>query len=115
MLHLKSRLRNFLLRNLYNMITEDSFLRIEYNARTKKSAIIIGDERLSDDHVAELASEARMITHAQAYQKVIDSMKWTANEIITCKAVDMDTVNYGKGALYAIDVIDKKLKNMAKL
>lgn len=74
-----------------------------------------GSERLSDAQVQEYAAEARSLIKMPVYHAVRDSMISVANKQIVQDGDTIDKVNFGRACLYAVKVMDEKLKNLAKL
>lgn len=113
--NLKLRVSNYLLRYLFNAVTEDSFLQIQFDTKNKNNVILKGGEPLHESKIQELAQESRAILRMSVFQLVLDSMRWTSNDMIQNKSKNIDDITFGKACLYTIDVLEKKIANIAKL
>lgn len=115
--NLKRRIANWCLRHLFNAITEDAFLQVQFfkSAKGESGKIFVGNKELPLNEVKEFAVQARTLLKFNVYRRVTDSMKWTANEMMYQNSKNADDILAGKMVLYALDVLNKKLENIAKL
>jgi hypothetical protein len=101
---------------LFKAITQNSFLQVKYtDARKGKGVILVGGDELTVAQSHNLGSEARTILMLDVYKKLMSSMEYTAQEMIFTKSKNSDDLLFGKAVLYTLDVIQKKLENIAKL
>ena len=105
---------NWCLRKLWNAVTSDSFLKIEVKS-DGTGRVVEGSELLNKTHVLELASEARTILALPLYTKLTKSMKFTSNEMMYEKSKTIDDMIFGKALLWTLEVIDEKLKLLARV
>ena len=116
LLRLKLRLSKYLLRHLFCAVGEESFLQVQYsNAQKTKGVILHGTKPLEPSHVAELASQSRMILRSEAWQKVTENMKGAANDMLFNKSKSQEDMIAGKMVLYALDILRQKFENIARL
>ena len=80
----------------------------------KGGNIYEGKNKMPDSQVIELASEARAIESFPLYKKIMDSMRWTANEAMYQKSKTIDDIIFSKAILYTLEVIEAKISNIAK-
>ena len=114
---MKRRILNWLLKDLFNAVTEDSFLEIRFkNKEGTVGDILQGGKPLNGAEVAELSSQARVITKRfSVWRKLVDSMTWKANERMYWKAQNHEDMIFGKAVLWTLEVMEAKLENMARL
>jgi hypothetical protein len=107
---------NRLLEHLFKAPTERKFLRIEYiNPQKTAGRIYEGSELLREDEVKNMSTEARTIMRLTIYEKIMDSLEATAEEMMFKKAKNVDDMMFAKAVLYTVDVIKRKIENIAKL
>lgn len=114
MKHLKTKIQNWLLRHLFNAVTEEDFLQVIFT-NNKPVGIIIGSERLEGKKCSEYQKQAKAILSLPLWELVTKSMKHTANENLFKKAATVDDMMYAKAMLYTIDVIEKKFENLSNI
>ena len=105
---------NIVLKDLFCALNEDDFLKINPNNKGG-GTIIQGKDILPEPKTRELANEARAMLKFDVYRKLLDSMKATACEMMYMKSETVEDMVFSKAILYCLDVIDQKLKNIAKL
>jgi len=106
---IKIKLLNWIVRNLFNGITDDDILHHD------GQILYLGKNQLSLKDVKEISNGAKVIKEMYTWQLISNELKRTANQIMYEKSKDIDDMIFGKVILYVIDVIDKKLDKLARL
>lgn len=106
---LRRWLHRFVLRNLFNAITEYDII------RQVGGKFVYRDAVLPNTKVRQLAEEARFLTNLDVLQVLLDDMRYVANKRIYMDSTNTDDIIFGKAMLYSIDVLQKKINNMANL
>jgi hypothetical protein len=105
---MKRRIRNFLLKNLFNSISE-------YDIICKKGKyFFIGDDRLPDHYLNQLEEEAKAIQVTDLWKYLLKDAKYQANKQIYVKSRTEEDIYWGKALLWAIDILETKVKELAK-
>jgi hypothetical protein len=110
---LKKYLRNkaiaWITKDLLNTITEDDVLRSD-----GKRGIICKDQVISREMQDQIQVEAEYIKQSIVFKLVLDDMRFLANQTMFEKSTKFDDVMFGKAQLYVIDILKKKVENLAK-
>ena len=110
---LPKRLRNYLIhfivRNLLKSITEEELLRVNKNGK-----IICRGRVITREMQDQIQVEAEYIKNSITFKLVTDDMKYLANQTMFEKSSKFDDMVFGKAMLYVIDVLIKKIHNLAK-
>lgn len=118
MKRLKQKIHNLLMSYLFNAVTQDSFLQVVTTKTLqgqKISSIMSGNKMLEKDLVREYKDQAKQIIKTGVWLKVLDSMRWTANERLFKTAAVTEDMLYARAMLYTIDVIEKKFINISNI
>jgi hypothetical protein len=105
----KRKILNYLLKNLFNTVTEDDILRLR-NGKLYRGNIIVSEAFKND-----LINSAILIRDLDAWKEVLKDLKFLANERMYNKSVSVDDMIFGKAMLYSIDLIERKIKNLSQL
>jgi hypothetical protein len=105
---------NFVLKDLFCALNEDDFLKIQPNNKGG-GTIVHGKDILPEPKTRELANEARAILKFDVYNKMLLAMKATACEMMYLKSQTVEDLVFSKAVLYTLSVIDKKMRNIARL
>lgn len=62
----------------------------------------------------QIQVEAEYIKNSVTFKLVTDDMKYLANKTMFEKSKSFDDMMFGKAMLYVIDILIKKIKNLAK-
>ncbi len=108
MTYLKRKLLNYLLKHLFNAITEDDVLRI------RGGKVYVGKNMIPQSDVQNLISEAEMIQRMDLWKYLISDAKSAANDRMYKKSVSYDDMFFGKAALWIIDLLEMKVKNIIR-
>lgn len=103
---------------LFNAVTEDDFLKILVKKDLQGEhpcGIMLGREVLDSSLAQEYKRQARSILSLPLWKLVSDSAVWTANEKIFKEAKNSDDLMYPRAMIYTLDIINKKLQNIAKI
>ena len=107
--YIRKKAIHFITKHLFNAITEHDVLRT-----TAKGGIICKGKLLSREMVDQLEHEAEYIKNSVTYQLLMDDMRYLSNQTMYEKSESFDDMLFGKAMLYCIDVLDKKIKKLAK-
>ena len=106
---MKRWLANKLLKHLFNAVTEYDVLRFDGIHLWHRGRV------LTQAEVQDLKSQADVMNHLALWVMLSTELKYTANEMIYQKSKTVDDLLFGKAVLYAVDVMQKKIDQIAKL
>jgi len=106
---IKIHILNFLLRHLFNALTEADVLVV-----SGKSVIIQG-EVVSPEIRTEIISGARMLQQLAFWKLLRREMQIEANRRIYLKSLTQDDLIFGKAVLWTIDLMEKKIDNLSRM
>ena len=106
---MRQRVLNYLLRHLFNAVTEEDVLLYKGNK------FYVGGMELPDSDSQDIISGAKGMKEMYIFQLLMKDMKNEANKAIYHKSKTMDDVNFGKAMLFTIDVIEKKIEHLSNL
>ena len=106
---IKAYLVHLLVRKLLRSITEDDVLR-----RGKDGIMRARGRKLSNKMVDQLQNEAEYIHNSVTFKLLLDDMEYLAHQTMFAKSSSFDDMLFGKAQLYVIDVLKKKIQNLAK-
>lgn len=106
---LKIRLQNWLLKHLFNAISEDDIL--QYH----KGKFFLKGVPLDDRATGNFVNQANSILKTQLWKHLTDDIKYIANQRMYEKSTTIDDVIFGKAMLYNIDILERKLERLSKL
>lgn len=106
---IKLKLFNYLMKNLFNTVTEDQILKI-YNNK-----VTIGNVELSEKDVRGLKSEAITIQSLPLWQYLTGSMKYIANKRMYNDSKSIEDLIAGKMILFTLEVMEKKIDNIKNI
>ena len=115
---IKKKIHNKLMAYLFNAVTEDDFLQIIMRKDLqgeKPHSIMLGNEVLDVRLVNEYKSQAKAILQMPIWNVLTKSAQWTAHEKIFKKCENGEDLLYPRAMLYELDIINKKLKNIANI
>lgn len=95
---MKRRLANYLLKNVFNAITEDDVLPWGEMTLAEKKMLI---------------AEARMIKNSLLWKRIITQTKLRAQKQMFEGSKSWEDMFFGKATLYVIDLIDKRIKKIS--
>jgi len=107
--HLKLKILNWCLSNLFNSITEEDILK--FNGKYFN----VGDKVLPNADSYDIISGADGIKRSYVWQLLVKDMKYTANKMMYEKSKSADDMIFGKACLYIISVLENKLDNLSKI
>lgn len=90
-------------------ITADEVLRTN-----DKGVIIIRGRELSKEQQERLKSEADFLSKSITMKLLMDDMEYLAHQVMFYKSNNYDDMLFGKSMLYVIDILKKKITNLAK-
>jgi hypothetical protein len=106
---IKVIIANYLLKYLYNAITEDEILK--HNGKE----FYVAGKKLPEGDCRDIITGADAIQKMYTWKLIIKDIKFHANQDIFEKSQTIDDVIFGKSVLYVVDVIEKKLDKLSKL
>ena len=106
---LKIKIFNYLMRSMFNAITEKDVLRI------KGKKIVIGDRVLADAEVRGLKGEAADMETIPLWNYLKKDMKHIANKKMYRESQTVDDMIAGKMILFTIEVMERKIDNIKRM
>ena len=106
---IRNKAIHFITKHLLNTITEEDVLR-----RNGTRGIICKGQLLSKEAEDQIQVEAEYIKNSIVFKLVLDDMRYLANQTMYEKSTSFDDVLFGKAQLYVIDILKKKIDNLAK-
>ncbi len=106
---MRQRILNYLLKHLFNAITEDDVLVY------RGDKFYVGGMELPKTDVEDIVSGARGLKEMYVWQLLMKDLKNEANKRIYKNGVTMEDVNFGRATLWTVNVIEQKIENLSKL
>ena len=94
---------------MFNAVTENDFLKVD------KGKLKQGNKILDQTQVMQFSHEARTLQKLGLFKKLMDTMRFAANEKMYTKSQNIDDVIFGKALLWAIYVLENKVHAIAQL
>ena len=107
---LKVKVLNYVVRHLFNGITDDDVL-----ALNKKGEVYVNNLLLPKENVKGMASGARSLAKMEIWKILNKEMKNIANQKIYITSSSIDDIIFGKAMLYNLEVLNKKIENLSRL
>ena len=107
--YLRRKALHLLTKHLFNAVTEEDVLRT-----TEKGGIMCKGKALSREMLDQMQNEAEYINNSITFKLLMDDMRYLANQTMYEKSGSFEDMMFGKAMLYNIEVLDKKLKKLAK-
>jgi len=107
--YLRRKAIDYLTKHLLRSITTDDILR-----RGEDGTIRARGRKLSKEMVDQLQNEAEYINNSITFTLLMDDMEYLAHQTMFQKSSSFDDMLFGKAMLYNIDILKKKIKNLAK-
>lgn len=108
---LKKILRNFIAKHLFKMITERDFLRLD----PKTGLMWIGNHQVNKSEMEAFAKSAKDLKQNDAYILIMREMWSTGEKKVFFEGHDEKVRQHGMDTLWVLDLINKKVENMARL
>lgn len=108
MKRIKRKILNYLLRKLFNTVTENEVLGYH------KGKLYFNGKMLVESDAKQLIVEAKAIQEMLLWEYLTKNMKWLSNKKMYYDSSCDNDMLAGKMMLYAIDLIEKKVKNLPK-
>lgn len=106
---IKRKILNWCMRHLFNAVTEDSVLKHD------GKNLWLGSTRLTDKQQKAVIAEAHDLDDMYLWSYMLDSLKHAANESMYQNSESDDDIYMGKAMLWAVDVLEKKVKHIKNL
>ena len=104
---IRTRLIHWLARHLLNPITEDDLF------KGKGRDWYFQGKVLPPETVSKLKQDAKIFHDSLLWNILKNESKYRANEIIYEKSTKIDDILFGKALLFEIDVLEKKINEIA--
>jgi len=101
---------NFIVKNLFNGITEDDILRI-----VSREVVFYKGKKLPQEDVERIKNEAERFIKSPLWRYLHDEVRYQANLRMFNKSQTVDDILAGKMALWVLEVIRKKLNVLRQL
>ena len=108
---IKRKWLNKITRKLFNTITANDVL--VYNKTTK--TFLIGDREITHKHMLQFKKDAEIMKELPLWELLSNDLKHIANKQMFEKSTCDDDMIFGKAMLYNLDIIEKKINNLARL
>lgn len=107
---LKRKLIKWVVRDLFNGVTEEDILNVK-----SKNQITFKGKPLSKEQVEQLKNDAIAIQGSALWKLMSNDMKYLANKRMFETGETETDLIFGRVMLYWVDVVDTKLKNLKNL
>ena len=105
---LKAKLIQLVVKQLLNGIREEDVLRTNGYGK-----IVHRGKVLPDETVQALQADAEKLKTSVALKLILDDMQYLAQQTMFDKSETFDDMLFGKAQLYVIDILKKKIQNLA--
>ena len=106
---IKNKILNFILKHLFNSITEQDVLHVVGNNVFYKDTLLTKKQRDG------IILEAKEIKNLAVYKILVDELKYSANKKIYQNSVTTDDLVFGKAALWVIDILETKINKLSQM
>lgn len=106
---IKKKIFNYLMKDLFKMVTEDEILKT-----SERGKLTLNGKELTQAEINLLAEEAETLMQLSALRYILNEMEQLARKKIYEDSLNMDDVNGGKMMLYYSDVLKLKIKKLAQ-
>lgn len=100
---------HFVVKHLLKTITEEDVLRPAANG-----GIMVRGKVISREQQEQLEAEAEYIKNSVTMKLLLKDMEYLAHQTMFEKSSSFDDMLFGKAMLYVIDILKKKIHNLAK-
>lgn len=101
---------NSLMDGLFHHIKEEEVLRMN-----RKGVMFYEGKELTTQGKKSVAEGAKTILILDAWNAVLNDMRYLANKRMFDEATSIDDMLFGKAMLYTLSVMEKKMKNLSKI
>ncbi len=106
---LKIKLLNYIIRHLFNGITENDVL------RNYKGKFFIGRHEVPEVRIKAMIAEAKAMQKTELWGLLIKDMKLLSNQKMYERSQTVDDMIFGKAMLFITEILDKKVKNISNI
>lgn len=106
---LQAEFIDFLVKDLFHAVTTEHFL------ISRGPNMYLGGQLLNSGDKMELISGAQTLKQLMVWQVLMKEMKGVAGRRIIEESKTIEDIVFGKAMLYALDVLEKKIENLANL
>lgn len=99
----------FVFKHLFNGVTEDDILQY------KGGMFVYRNTPLSEKQVSGIIEQAKTIQEISLFKMLMEEMKFVANERLYHQSTSVDDMLSAKSVLWTIDILEKKIDNLAKI
>lgn len=107
--YLQKRFINWLIKDLYNTIDKDDILRVE------KGVVYYKGKALDKDGIQILRENAETFKNSKIWRLLRNQVKYEANKKMFNESRVPADILFGKATLYALAIIEDKIKELSKL
>lgn len=108
---IKKFLQNFIAKHLFKMVVEKDFLRFD----AKTGLMYIGNHQLTKSEMEAFAKSAKDLKQNDAYILIMRELWSIGEKKIFFEGQDQKAYDNGKTILWTLDLIIKKVENLARL
>ena len=99
------------MKSLFNAVTADEVMTINL----KNGKVYLNKQEISKERVKTYQAEANILQESLLFQQLLKDMKYAANFQMYENSSKDDDIVFGKAVLWAVDVIEKKIKGLIKI
>lgn len=108
--YFQKRWIKFLAGHLFNTITEDDILKV-----LPGNVLMYRGKKMEKEWVSQLREKAMIFSNSVLWEMLSNEVKYLSNLRMYEKGKTDDDLLAGKMALYVLEVLDKKLKELSSL
>lgn len=106
---IKNIILNWLLKHLFNSITERDVLTVVGREVHYKNTLLTPQQRNG------IIEEARVIKNLALWSILLDEIKYSCNKRIYTHASTTDDIVFGKAGLWIVDIIEQKVRKLSDM
>lgn len=108
--YLQKRLINFLVKHLFNGITEEDILRLK-----RDGSVLYKNQPLKKEVIMQIRDEAERFHNSLLWKVLSDDVKYQANQRMFFKGHSESDLYVGKAILHAIELLENKIEQIRRL
>lgn len=107
--YLRKKFINWIVKDLFSAITAEDILKIT------GAGIYYKNKKLNEEQVDALQQDAERFSKSAIWKFLSEDAIYQANFIMYENSKSYEDMLFGKAVRYAVDIIDKKIKQLSKL
>lgn len=107
--YLQRRLINLLVKHLFNAIDEKNIVEV------RGRELFVGGKATTQDKAKRIKKDAETFEDSFIWQVLSNQVRHEANKKMFYKSGSVDDILHGKMALWVLEIIEKKLKELTSL